>query len=215
MDRSAPALTISVSERAQLSGASSIAIGANESVTLQCRFDGADFEACGAAIPVAGLAPGPHVLEVVGTDAVGNRARCSPGASRSSGATGPHRRPRRSPSKLRRRRRRPAAATVAALSLRITGAAPVVDLGRRSAGLALTVTPSSGTELIRVRVRRAGSNRAVISTFKRAPRGRGKVRLTKQELRKLRPGRYVLELAPARSRTEVGTPVRRAFRVVR
>ena len=162
---------------------------------------------------------GDHTLRVVATDGVVNR---SAEITRRFTITGPApAAPAPAPAPAQPQQAAPApapaqpAATVAALSLRITGAAPVVDLGQRSAGLALTVSPSTGTELIRVRVRRAGSNRAVISTFKRAPRGRGKVRLTKQELRKLRPGRYVLELAPARSRTEVGTPVRRAFRVVR
>jgi hypothetical protein len=55
----------------------------------------------------------------------------------------------------------------------------------------------------------------MLTVFKRVPRKGGIVRLTRRDLRGLKPGRYVLELTPAKSRTRVGRPVKRTIRVVR
>jgi hypothetical protein len=84
----------------------------------------------------------------------------------------------------------------------------------RAAGIAVEVVAAPGTELVRVRVLRAGG-RPLLSFYKRAPQGRGSVRLTPRELRTLRAGNYALEVAGARHRGTVGRAVSRRFRIVR
>ncbi|MCW2999434.1 MAG: repeat domain protein [Solirubrobacterales bacterium] len=205
-------------------------------VTFGCRLAGTSeaFAVCTSPRRYTGLADGDYTFEVRAKDAAGNvtaltrrsftvdtRPPAGPAAQSGAAAPGP-----------------PQTVTVTdgrtggLLTLLIANLDPTINLAQlRQTGIAVRIIPARGTQLIRVRIfrlvggqRRGGRaaiaaaprrGRLALTMFKRAPRGRGTIRLTRSDLRGLGTGRYVLELAAASSRTKVGRPVSRQFRVMR
>ena len=97
-----------------------------------------------------------------------------------------------------------------------------VSLARlRQAGLRVVMRLSDGTEVVRIAVYRARNGRRVgapLTLGFRAPNAVGTYRIRLRDralLRRLRAGRYLLEVTPGRSRAELGTPASVAFQVRR
>ena len=75
LDRTAPKVTAIQPANEYLEGVSAprIRFSVNEpGIAYTCSLDGGPFKPCYSGNPVEGLAPGVHVLRVVGTDAAGN-----------------------------------------------------------------------------------------------------------------------------------------------
>ena len=111
----------------------------------------------------------------------------------------------------------PIAAPVPSVALRALNVPGRVRVARlRSGGLRLTMTLGDTAHVVRVRLFRAGSRTALLTAY-RVPARDGAYALTlrSRTLRRLRPGRYRVEVAAGDSARTLGAAVTRPLRVTR
>jgi hypothetical protein len=216
VDTTAPTVNVIFPDQGELTGPSpGIRMAASESgTTLQCRIDGAPFQACDTTRVFSGLAEGEHTFEAFATDAAGNVGpvlrrtfQVVAGGNESAPA------PVAAPAPQQPSITVTDATTGQPLTIRIADIDRRVNLADlQQAGVQVTVIPPRGTQQIRFRIFRAGGGqnrrgraasvkgaaaRKALATEYRKVRGKkGKINVTlrKKAVRRLKPGRYVLEV---------------------
>ena len=193
-----------------------VRLTADEPGTWACRIDEDPFGPCPDSVTIIGLADGVHRFQVVGTDDLGNVGAL---VTRTFTVTSPI----GATSVPRTAQPRIIAATPPQPSLqapRLGGIGAQVGVAEvRAAGVQFTVVTPTGARGIRARVLVAGASgaRRALATEFRPVRQAGRamnVSLRSKAIRRLRPGRYVLEVT-ARTHKRYGAPVTRIFRVRR
>jgi hypothetical protein len=229
VDTVAPQLQFSAPTPAQGTETGSspkFAWSASEAASFSCRLDGEPFGACTSPVALSGLAAGGHTFHLRAMDAAGNIGTASrtfqvvapkpPVTPPAPPVAGPVPAPK-TPSVAVINER-----TGRELTIRIAGIHRRIDLAElRRAGLRVTVVPAEGTRLIRFRIfragaRAAGSRRPLITLYRRV-NGSAKRTITlkvpRRVARRLRAGRYVLEVTPGADKRRLGKPSRRTFAI--
>jgi Bacterial Ig-like domain len=233
VDTVAPVLTFGASspgEGAATGTSPTFTWSASESVTAVCRIDGGAFVPCTSPVPLSGLAPGSHTLEVRAADPAGNLATATrtfqvvvPEPPATLGAPQVT-----APAPEQPNARQADEPTTLGLTIRVADVARRVDLAEfRQEGVTVTVQPTEGTRLVRFRIfratrgrgasqaARAGINRRPLVTFYRRVSGQAKRKITlkppRRVARRLRAGRYVLEVTPGTHKRRLGKPSRSSF----
>ena len=212
VDTTAPTVNVIFPDQGELTGPSpGIRMTASESGSLQCRIDGAPFQACSSTQVFSGLAAGDHTFEVFATDAAGNpgpvtRRTFTVIADGNESAPAPAPAPQEPSITVTD------ATTGQPLTIRISDIDRRVNLADlQQAGVQVTVIPPRGTQQIRFRIFRAAgggqrgraasvtgsaARKALATEYKQVAGKKGKVNVTlrKRAVRRLKPGRYVLEL---------------------
>ena len=88
----------------------------------------------------------------------------------------------------------------------------------RRDGLRLTLEPPRGAGMVRIEVRRAGGHRGKVAEVERTLRSSGGQRIVlrgRALLRRLTPGRYVVEVRPGRARRWLGGATAAPLRILR
>ena len=212
VDTTAPTVNVIFPDQGELTGPSpGIRMTASEGGSLQCRIDGAPFQACDSTRVFSGLAQGEHTFEVFATDAAGNVGPVTrrtftviSGGNESAPAPAPA--PQEPSITVTD------ATTGQPLTIRISDIDRRVNLADlQQAGVQVTVIPPRGTQQIRFRIFRAAgggqrgraasvtgsaARKALATEYKQVAGKKGKVNVTlrKRAVRRLKPGRYVLEL---------------------
>jgi hypothetical protein len=206
---------------------------ASEAASFSCRLDGEPLESCTSPVAVPGLAAGGHTFDLRVVDAAGNVGT----ASRKFQVVAP--KPPVTPP-ARPAPPKPPAPPVAApapapkapsvpvinegtgrgLTIRIAGIHRRIDLAElKRAGLRVTVVPAERTRLVRFRIiragaRAAGSRRPLITLYRRvnaSAKRTIRLKVPPRVARRLRAGRYVLEVTPGADKQRLGKPSRRTF----
>ena len=219
VDATAPVVTVtSPAEAATTARAVQFDFAASEpGVTYRCRVDlGREF-ACGPGYARTNLTPGEHRFRVGATDAIGNVGPMADRRFRVAATAEDEIAPEPDPTDLAGVLGADGSTRAALAALRIDrlfARRAVTRRGLRARGLRVRFQPPAGMAVARVRVLRG--TRRVMTTF-RAVRGRSPALLVvrTRSVRRLRPGRYRIEVTPGLSRTRLGSPARRLFRVLR
>jgi hypothetical protein len=217
VDTTGPTVNVIFPDQGELTGPSpGIRMSANESgSTLQCRIDGQAFDACGTTRVFSNLSDGAHTFEVFATDEAGN---AGPTTTRNfvviSGTGAPESAPAPAAAPQEPSVTVTDRTTGQPLTIRISDIDRRVNLADlQQAGVQVTVIPPRGTQQIRFRIFRAaggGQNRrgraasvpsaaarkALATEYKKVAGKKGKINVTlrKKAVRRLKPGRYVLEV---------------------
>jgi hypothetical protein len=226
IDRTKPVLTANGFTNGAITGPDvTFDLALSEAATLSCTLDGVALAPCASPIALTGLAEGVHTVTAVATDAAGNEsATLVRRFTVQGGAQAPA--PPAEPSVT------VIDQTGARLTVRIADIDRRVDLAKlREAGVTVQVIPAQGTKLIRFRIfKLAGNGRGrggalaaaartkgtvVATIYRKVSPGRTTIKLTRQELRRIGAGRYVLEVTPGTSRHSLGTAQTAQFRVAR
>jgi Bacterial Ig-like domain len=205
---------------------------AGDAVSFSCSLDGQPFGPCASPLTLSGLAAGGHTFDLRATDAAGNGITASrtfrvvaPQPQAPAPAPGPATPPAprvAAPAPAPEQSSGPVIeeGTGRELTVRIAGIDRRVDLAElQQAGVSATVVPAEGTRLIRFRIfragaRAAGSRRPLITLYRRV-NGSAKrtiaLKVPRRVARRLRGGRYMLEVTPGTHKRRLGKPSRSTF----
>jgi hypothetical protein len=233
IDNVGPTMSVSFPRESEITGPSpEIAMSASEAnSTWNCRIDGGSWQACGATRAFSNLAPGEHAFQVEGRDAAGNvgpiltrRFIVQGGAANTAPA--PAAAPQEpSVTVIDRTTGQPLTIRIADIDRRVD----LADL--QVAGVQVTVIPPRGAQQIRFRIFRANgggqrgraasvnaaARKALATEYRKVAGKKGKVNVTlrKRAVRRLKPGRYVLEVTSIDAKGKLARPKRVNFTVRR
>ena len=222
VDQTGPVPTVAVpAADAVVAPSFSILLIANEPATWRCRIDSLAFQPCSSTQAFSNVAPGAHTLQAIGTDSLGNVG----GVITRHFTVATPAPPAQPPA--------PPAAEEPTGDGTSTGQALTVKVGKldrivtpqemKAVGLQFSVAPAVGAEVIRVRIfrhNRGGkatklNRKHVMTFFKKAKGSKTVIKLSRKQLRKLRPGRYTIERTPGASRSQLGRASTRTFTITR
>jgi hypothetical protein len=232
IDTVGPTMSVSFPRESEITGPSpEISMSASEAgSTWTCQLDNDAWRACGATRAYSGLAAGEHRFQVRGVDAAGN---AGPILTRTffvqsgAGNTAPAPTTTQEPNVtvIDRTTGQPLTIRIADIDRRVN----LADL--QVAGVQVTVIPPRGAQQIRFRIFQANgggqrgraasvnaaARKALATEYRKVAGKKGKVDVTlrKRAVRRLKPGRYVLEVTSIDAKGKLGRPQKVTFTVRR
>jgi hypothetical protein len=195
-----------------------------ETVTYECILDDQALPQCLPEMTISGLAPGPHTFRVRATDDLGNQSGFVTKSWNVTGALGAGSAPAAPAAPIGQ----VAGATITSPTVAALRIAPVIRTATiRAQGVPVTVRTAAGQTTVRIQVFQVTGGQTVRAAAKRAAKSKRKLvatvykstkkaqtyrfRLKDGNLRRLKPGRYVVEVRAGKSRTRLGKAKTRTF----